>query len=194
MGRSYKILGTTANNPNGAGSRSWIHDTNSNISTLTATDYKQPKQILQIGQLDIDSCYRPTKTIYSTEGISPTLTSMQGGNTQAKVLSPVGIKVKYTETTVGDRISYTNSTTKSERVGKQISNAVLSSSQLATLTSNFSIRKLTPLECWRLMGFSDEDFYKAQQIKTSDTQLYKQAGNSIVVNVIREIFKQLLLH
>lgn len=52
------------------------------------------------------------------------------------------------------------------------------------------IRKLTPKECWRLMGFSDEDFEKAEKVN-SNTQLYKQAGNSIVVNVLMEIFKKL---
>lgn len=50
------------------------------------------------------------------------------------------------------------------------------------------IRKLTPLECWRLMGFDDEDFYKARDAGISNTQLYKQAGNSIVVNVLEKIF------
>lgn len=59
--------------------------------------------------------------------------------------------------------------------------------------SNYlKIRKLTPLECWRLMGFDDEDFYKAKNVGISDTQLYRQAGNSIVVNVLEEIFKTLL--
>ena len=48
------------------------------------------------------------------------------------------------------------------------------------------IRKLTPKECWRLMGFADEDFHKAEAVN-SNTQLYKQAGNSIVVNCIEEI-------
>ena len=52
------------------------------------------------------------------------------------------------------------------------------------------IRKLTPKECWRLMGFDDEDFEKAEKIN-SNTQLYKQAGNSIVVNVLEAIFKEL---
>lgn len=56
---------------------------------------------------------------------------------------------------------------------------------------NFRIRKLTPLECWRLMGFTDEDFYKAQAIHSNST-LYKQAGNSIVVSVLEGIFTQLL--
>ena len=49
------------------------------------------------------------------------------------------------------------------------------------------IRKLTPKECWRLMGFSDEDFEKAEKVN-SNSQLYKQAGNSIVVDVLEELF------
>lgn len=56
---------------------------------------------------------------------------------------------------------------------------------------NVRIRKLTPRECWRLMGFTDEDFDKAKEVN-SDTQLYKQAGNSIVVNVLEAIFKEML--
>ena len=59
------------------------------------------------------------------------------------------------------------------------------------LSEDIRIRKLTPLECWRLMGFDDEDFYKAQQSGVSNTQLYKQAGNSIVVDVLEKIFKNL---
>ena len=54
----------------------------------------------------------------------------------------------------------------------------------------FKVRKLTPRECWRLMGFTDEQFDKAAEI-CSNTQLYKQAGNSIVVNVLEEIFKNM---
>lgn len=54
------------------------------------------------------------------------------------------------------------------------------------------IRKLTPKECWRLMGFNDEDYERAAQVN-SNTQLYKQAGNSIVVNVLEAILTNLLL-
>lgn len=53
------------------------------------------------------------------------------------------------------------------------------------------IRKLTPLESWRLMGIDDEDFHKAQSAGISDSQLYKQAGNAIVVDVLMAIFKEL---
>ena len=53
------------------------------------------------------------------------------------------------------------------------------------------IRKLTPLECWRLMDFSEEDFRKAESVN-SNTQLYKQAGNSIVKNVLIAVFGQMI--
>ena len=53
------------------------------------------------------------------------------------------------------------------------------------------IRKLTPKETWRLMGFDDEDFYKASKV-CCKTNLYHQAGNSIVVNVIYNVLKELL--
>ena len=56
--------------------------------------------------------------------------------------------------------------------------------------TEYRIRKLTPKECWRLMDFSDEDYHKAEKVN-SNTQLYKQAGNSIVVNVLVAILGQL---
>lgn len=62
----------------------------------------------------------------------------------------------------------------------------------ATVVSPLRIRKLTPKECWRLMGFSDTDFDKAA-LFISNAQLYKQAGNSIVVDVLENIFRELFL-
>jgi DNA (cytosine-5)-methyltransferase 1 len=59
--------------------------------------------------------------------------------------------------------------------------------------TDFRIRRLTPLECWRLMDFSDEDFNKAKASGLSNTQLYKIAGNSIVVNVLYHIFRKLFI-
>jgi DNA (cytosine-5)-methyltransferase 1 len=58
-------------------------------------------------------------------------------------------------------------------------------------TNTKKIRRLTPLECWRLQGFKDDDFFTIKDI--SDTQLYKQAGNSITVNVLMALFKKILL-
>ena len=69
-------------------------------------------------------------------------------------------------------------TLRSERLGLKVSEPTL------------RIRKLTPKECWRLMGFTDEDFSKAEKVN-SNTQLYKQAGNSIVVPVLEGIIGSL---
>ena len=63
---------------------------------------------------------------------------------------------------------------------------------MGVLTNDMRIRKLTPKECWRLMGFDDKDFEKAAKVN-SNTQLYKQAGNSIVVNVLEGILYELIL-
>lgn len=61
---------------------------------------------------------------------------------------------------------------------------------LLEITEQYRVRKLTPKECWRLMGFSDDDYEKAAE-HNSKTQLYKQAGNSIVKQVLMAIFSQL---
>lgn len=59
------------------------------------------------------------------------------------------------------------------------------------IIDNLRIRKLTPKECFRLMGFDDTDIDKCSNVGMSNTQLYKQAGNSIVVNVLQAIFREL---
>ena len=61
----------------------------------------------------------------------------------------------------------------------------------ADKVKKYRIRKLTPKECWRLMGFRDEDFHKAEAVN-SNAQLYKQAGNAIVVNVLEAIFGSMI--
>lgn len=100
-------------------------------------------------------------------GICPTLDTMQGGNRQPF------IKIK-NNTIQGYLPAYDGD-------GVNISSRM-----------KYQIRKLTPKECWRLMGFDDEDFEKASKVN-SNSQLYKQAGNSIVVNVLEAILKNLLL-
>ena len=65
--------------------------------------------------------------------------------------------------------------------------------KISYINKEYRVRKLTPLECWRLMSFTDEDFYKAKNAGISNSQLYKQAGNSIVVKVLEGIFKNLLI-
>ena len=59
------------------------------------------------------------------------------------------------------------------------------------INGNVRIRKLTPTECYKLMGFTSEDCKKVSEGGISNSQLYKQAGNSIVVNVLEAIFTSL---
>ena len=91
-------------------------------------------------------------------------------------------------------MSYPNSKTRRGRVqeGGSVSPTVTAESNgLCRVESKIRVRRLTPKECWRLMGFDDEDFEKAEKV-VSNTQLYKQAGNSIVVDVLEAIFKEML--
>lgn len=98
----------------------------------------------------------------------------------------------YAEAKVGDSVNIANinSKTKRGRVGNQIANTLLASEQQGVVGSDYRIRRLTPRECWRLQGFPDSAFDKAQAV-TSNSQLYKQAGNSVTVNVIAEIAKKM---
>ena len=98
----------------------------------------------------------------------------------------------YAEAEVGVSVnlSHPNSKTRRGRVGKQIANTLLTGESQGVVEPNFRIRKLTPRECWRLQGFPDWAFDKAQEVN-SNSQLYKQAGNSVTVNVIAAIAKEL---
>lgn len=98
----------------------------------------------------------------------------------------------YAEAEIGDSVnlSHPNSKTRRGRVGKQIANTLLTGESQGVVEPDFRIRKLTPRECWRLQGFPDWAFDKAQEVN-SNSQLYKQAGNSVTVNVIAAIAKEL---
>lgn len=90
-------------------------------------------------------------------------------------------------------MSFPTSTTKRGRVqgeGK-ICPTIMAESRLCKVEDGYRIRRLTPRECFRLMGFTDEDFDKASKV-TTEKNLYKQAGNSIVVQVLEAVFKQLI--
>ncbi len=73
----------------------------------------------------------------------------------------------------------------------KISGTLIARGGMKVLTNEVAIRRLTPLECFRLMGFDDEDYKKIKESNISDTQAYKMAGNSIVVNCLTKIFKKL---
>lgn len=130
--------------------------------------------------------------IYDVNGVSPTLNTMQGGDRQPKIRVREATKQGYAEASVGDSVNlaHPNSKTRRGRVGKQIANTLLTGESQGVVEPSFRIRKLTPRECWRLQGFPDWAFDKAQEVN-SNSQLYKQAGNSVTVNVIKEIARYL---
>lgn len=88
-------------------------------------------------------------------------------------------------------IEFPNSKTRRGRVGKQVAQTLTTSPQQVAVMADMRIRKLTPKECFRLMGFSDEDHDKAASVN-SNTQLYKQAGNSIGVPCVEYILMSLI--
>ena len=91
-------------------------------------------------------------------------------------------------------LSFPDSKTRRGRVqdNGQVSPTLMAGEQdICRIENQYRIRKLTPLECWRLMDFSEEDFHKAAEVN-SNTQLYKQAGNSIVRNVLVAILGQMI--
>ena len=124
------------------------------------------------------------------DGTTNTLTSVQKDN---YVAIKTANKQGYDLATNGDGIdlAYPSSTTRRGRVGHEVAKT-LPTSDLQGVVQNYRIRKLTPKECWRLMGFDDSDFEKAEKVN-SNTQLYKQAGNSIVVNVLEGILRNMNL-
>ena len=224
------------------GQRSEIIDSDGICSCLSATDYKQPKQILEpqisvVGNVNLGN-NESNNRVYSPDGLCPTLNTMQGGHRQPKILEPlicasrgrnpdnpssrkagdhteqrIEVNAKglsNTLTTVQkdnlviepnfeEMLKGTNYARNFGSKGKVCKEDEICGTLQAAMGSgggnipltynNFRIRKLTPRECWRLMGFKDHYFDKVKGI--SNTQLYKQAGNSIVVDVLRYIFREL---
>lgn len=131
----------------------------------------QPK-ILTVGHLDVDIPNQNT-TVYDPKGLSPTLRNQHGYGTP-KIIDDQG------------------------RLQKQLKELDICPTLRAQSHGNepkvldgYRIRKLTPRECWRLQGLPDWAFDRAQAVN-SDSQLYKQAGNSVTVNVIYAIASQLI--
>lgn len=164
--------------------------------TLLSRDFKDPKCV-QVGQL-----YGTNKEpnpqagrVYDPNYISPTMDTCSGGNRMPKVAIKQATKKGYTECEVGGvaDLSYPNFKTRRGRVqedGKICPTLTATETGVCRIESDIRIRKLTPKECWRLMGFDDKSFKAAEQVN-SNSQLYKQAGNSIVVDVLYYIFVEL---
>jgi len=135
--------------------------------TLTAQD---KHGILIAGKLPGN--HDQNSRVYDTDGLAPTLSTMQGGGQEPKI-----IQRGHGYNQGGEH---------------DIAPAITSNSYQENnhLSDGYRIRKLTPRECWRLQGFPDWAFDKAQEVN-SNSQLYKQAGNSVTVNVIAAIAKEL---
>ncbi len=178
--------------------KSNVYHENGVSPTLAARDYKGPTQVLQVGQYDTETRTNSNRfRTYNPEGISASLTTMGGGGREPHVMLdseqqslPIKNNTKqgYVEATDGDGVdlAFPSSNTRRGRVQKELAQT-LDTSDSKGVVENLRIRKLTPKECWRLMGISDENFEKAQEVN-SNTQLYKQAGNAIVVDVLEAIF------
>ena len=197
--QNKNIIETTKPDFRTIGQRDLVYDKNGVMGALVATDYKQPKQIAelnQLGTLDIKGmdCI---KRVYGTDGISPALITMQGGNRQPKILRyerteyGKSIRKQYEKGEIKEKICNMREMKPRE---DGISNTITTvQKDNYLLEPTYRIRKLTPRECFRLMGMRDDDIDKIQQVGISNTQQYKMAGNSIVVNVLEAIFKELLL-
>lgn len=149
--------------------------------------------VLKIGNIN-PSGNGMNGSVYSEEGLSPTLTTNKGeGN---KVAIKQATKQGYIECEVGGvaDLSYPDSKTRRGRVqdnGNTCPTVTATETGICKIESPIRIRKLTPRETFRLMGFSDENFDAAQKAGVSNSQLYKQAGNSIVIDVPYYIYVEL---
>lgn len=121
--------------------------------------------------------YRDVDSVHSVNKVSPTLNTMQGGDRQPKVAVPV---------LTPDRVNKRQNGRRFKENGEPMF-TLTSQDRHGIVTDDIRIRKLTPLETWRLQGFSDEQFYKAKNSGVSNSQLYKQAGNAVTVNVVDAI-------
>lgn len=166
------------------------------------------KAIRKYGIFDDEKGIHQAGSVYQ-DGLAPTLDTMQGGYRQPCIEIKEATKKGYKEAYEGDGVYLNRPHQKRGVVQHQMIQTLktsgndvgvvvkepsimfdLDNRMIGNLPNHLRIRKLTPLECFRLMGFDDEDFNKITGI--SNTQLYKQAGNSIVVDVLKHLFIELL--
>ena len=159
-------------------------------------------EVKQLGFMDNGTGQHQSNTVYDENALCPNITTIEGGGTQQIKVMTETVHIKqatskgYIECEVGGvaDLSFPESKTRRGRVQEkgQVSPTLMAGEQdICRIENQYRIRKLTPLSCWRLMDFTDEDFEKAAQVN-SNTQLYKQAGNSIVKNVLVAIIGQML--
>ncbi|EAC9044495.1 DNA (cytosine-5-)-methyltransferase [Listeria monocytogenes] len=164
--------------------------------TLTAQDRhgiilsSEPKsKVLLEGNIN-PSSKGMNGNVFSDEGLSPTITTNKGEGLKIRIREAT--KKRYAEAAKYDGInlSMPESETRRGRVAKQMTSTLDTGCQQGVVVEEIRIRKLTPRECWRLQGFPDWAFDAAAKVN-SNSQLYKQAGNSVAVPVIVAIAENL---
>ena len=184
--------------------------------TITAQNaYKHTPKVAvhQVGQLRRTASFGgnpQTGRVYGIDGVAPTLNTMQGGGREPKILlKKVSAKENFgrlgkqavekfndnrDEIEPGDVIEpYNHRVHKDGKTPTVTTRPEGLKTAILPVTENLRIRKLTPLECWRLQGFKDEQFYKAKDAGVSNSQLYKQAGNAVTVPVVKAIAERMEL-
>ena len=222
------IIGTTKPDFRTIGQRDLVYQTNGVMGALIASDYKQPKQILvsspneihMVGKLNIKGM-DTIKRVYATDGVAPSLTTMQGGNRQPKIIEKESQKKKKEIKEIANGNKLLNMIlSKNEIEDKECCDMTLADPQVRDIANcitarydngvskryrqsgvaviekeqdeeYFYIRKLTPTECFLLMGLTKEDVDACYAMKLSDGSLYKQAGNGIVANCIELLMQHL---
>ncbi|HZK00919.1 MAG TPA: DNA (cytosine-5-)-methyltransferase, partial [Tissierellaceae bacterium] len=149
------------------------------------------------GLHDTDSKKRQSGSIFSKYHIGPTVTTCQGGDDKPMIVEPKRLGGLFDSE---DRKRQAGAVWNKEYIAPTIDTCQGGYREPSIIEHDYRIRKLTPKECWRLMGFTDEDYHKARQAledrfyngkDRSNSQMYKMAGNSIVVDVLEAIFKEL---
>ena len=186
-------------NPSGNGMNGEVYQADGLAPTLTTNKGEGQKIAVKSNTIKQFGVLQP-KIIQRSHGynqggehdIAPTLTSNSYHENNVLKITEATSQ-GYAEAQIGDSVnlSHPNSKTRRGRVGKQIANTLLTGESQGVVEPDFRIRKLTPRECWRLQGFPDWAFDKAQEVN-SNSQLYKQAGNSVTVNVIEAIARELV--
>ncbi|WP_442752057.1 DNA (cytosine-5-)-methyltransferase [Bacillus toyonensis] len=189
--REPKVLVKGNVNPSRNGMNGQVYDSEGLAPTLTTNKGEGPKIIQPV--LTPDRAEKRQNGRRFKEPGEPmfTLTTQD----RHGVLIREATKKGYAEAEIGDSINFSNPSSKTRRgrVGKGVAQTLDTSCNQAIIENKppYRIRKLTPRECWRLQGFPDWAFDKALEVN-SNSQLYKQAGNSVTVPVIYEIAKRLV--
>lgn len=164
------------------------------LSTMQGGNQEPKILVKELGFMDNGTGKHQSNTVYSENGLSPNITTVEGGGTQQiKVCESQIVAMRGRNPDNPSDRTAGSPTEQRLEVNMQGTSNCLTSVQKDDLLlekPQYRIRKLTPRECGRLMGVSDEDIDKMAAVN-SNTQLYKQFGNSIVVDIMCAMFENL---